>query len=837
MKKIKLKDNKLIQIKNISETLIEATEHFAKNLNNREFHQSIHIFSSIVEGYHAISQIFNIYNSDLVDIKNLLKKIERNLGLIANHLEQKDLGKITEIVQFSLLPNLNRLNNFLSSKNKSENVTIGIYYDKINPIDAYNKQRIDALVKEGDLQQVKLLFFSSKDVDFENKKINAYIFQNRKWEKIKSNFPDVVNNIGVSAKHQQSITERKLRRIIPFTSYGVGDKLFLPKVMVRHRHFAELLVPFKLITDEKIIYDYLKNEKKAVIKPISGARGENIFFIQKKGSRYTVSEHRQEKIYSQDRFNEWIQSKILSKKFSYIIQKYIECQTRDGKPFDIRIHMQKDREGNWSITKQYPRIGSRQSILSNISRGGRTEELKPFLEKEYGSKKGENYYISISKLSIDLTKYLDRIHNFSLDEIGLDLAIDKNGRFWLYEANNGPQSTYHEEERAINTIGYAIYIAKNGIIKHSKFHNNYSYFNAKTSNLPFAEVDNRYRIGMLKSKNDDDRLAIASAYVAHYENVQFYTFTPEDIDYSEMLIKGEFYENGKWISKIIEYPNVIYDRFRLKGITGFNDVYEELEGIPFTNEFFGNPISKLEVYNKLKSTGKLNDIIIPYKKIEKIRDIFQYIDKYGEVIIKPEIGSFARGVHYIAKQEDNNYFIAEKSIEMEYNEIALRRYLNELLDSNTFIVQRYINTRTIDGNPFDIRVHMMKDGKNEWSYVNIFPRIGVNHVASTGFFDGSYRGEFTGFIKRNFKQLEPEQVKKNIKLLTSKVTNIFTELFTNSFNEIAFDIAIDQRNNCLYLIELNVNKPGIMNYEFDIARIAIPNAIYLAAKNKNDSSL
>src|SRR5699024_11209333 len=150
--------------------------------------------------------------------------------------------------------------------------------------------------------------------------------------------------------------------------------------------------------------------------------------------------------------------------------------------------------------------------------------------------------------SVDLTEYLDRIHSFSLDELGLDLAIDNTGRFWLHEANNGPQTTYHEEERAVNTIGYAKYIAKNGIVKSNQFTMDEDEFNAKTSKLSFAEVDERYRIGMLKAKNseEDETLANVCAYVAHYVDVQYYTFAPVDVDYNAMLLKGSFNENGEW---------------------------------------------------------------------------------------------------------------------------------------------------------------------------------------------------------------------------------------------------------------------------------------------------
>jgi len=828
MTDLKIKDKQLIQMKNISDTLIEATEHFSNQIKDREFAQSIHIFSSIVEGYEAIKKMHTLYGNNSKSTTDLLIKIERNLVFVANQLELKNLIKITEIVQFSLMPNFRKLNRtFLTHSIEKPKITIGIYHDKANPRDVYPKKRIDALIKEGEVQQANLIFFKSKDVDFGNKKIHGECYNDGYWETITYNFPDVIHNVGIASKHQQSITERKLRRLIPFTSFGVGNKFYLPKIMVKHRRYASLLVPFRMVADEQVVYDYLENEKTAVLKPILGARGESIYFVQKKGNRYTVTEHRQERIYNSAKFNEWIHNTLLKRKFSYMAQRYVECKTRDGEPFDIRAHMQKDAEGKWAITKIYPRIGNKHSILSNISRGGRTDNLRTFLFEEFGNKIGENYDKELRKLSLDLTNYLDRIHNFSLDELGLDLAIDNNGRFWLHEANNGPQSAYHEAERAVNTIGYAIYIAEKGIVKNNQLQNSKGQFNVKTSKLPFAEVDNCYRIGMLKSKQDDEKLAVACAYVAHYEKVQFYTFTPKDIDYNEMLIKGQFFENGEWVSKIIEYPDVIYDRFRLRGVKGYSNVYEELDGIPFTNEFYGNSISKLEVYDKFKSTGELDDILIPYEKIDKTGVIFKYIDEYGAVIVKPEVGSFARGVHFISKQDNNNYFMAEGEKEIEHSEISLRKYLNELLDKGTFIVQQYINTRTIDGQPFDIRVHMMKGGEGEWSFVDIYPRIGVRYATISVTSKGGYVGRISGFLGRNFPEIQNKKLEQGIKIASTHVTNTFSTLYNESFNEIALDLALDYNGNP-YLIEVNVNKPGIINFEFDLARHAIPYSINLA---------
>lgn len=388
----------------------------------------------------------------------------------------------------------------------------------------------------------------------------------------------------------------------------------------------------------------------------------------------------------------------------------------------------------------------------------------------------------------------------------------------------------------MNTIAYAIYIAKNGIVHTNEFQEKpdmEGQFNARTSKLTWAELDNKPKIGMLALENEDEALAEACAYVAKYEDVHFFYFSPKDIDFDEMLIRGYFYENKKWIPKIVEYPDVIYNRLRLRGIKGYNIVYQELEGIPFTNEFFGNSISKLEVYNKLTDTGVFNDVLIPYQKVDRTRDIFNYIDKFGQVILKPEVGSFAQGVHFISKEKNDQYFVAIEDKEKYYSEFSLSNYLRDLIKKGTFIVQKYIETRTIDGQPFDIRVHMMKDGNGEWSFVKIYPRIGVYYATIVITRKGGYVGNINGFLERNYGKENVYKLRKQIETLSTELVTHFESIYDKNINEIALDLAIDKKLNPK-LIEINVNKPGIVYYEFDVAKHAIEYAKYLAERDRTD---
>src|SRR5699024_9465453 len=159
-------------------------------------------------------------------------------------------------IQFSFMPNLRKLQTLFTQTRTESKVTIGIFHDKANPKDLYPDARVSALCEEGRRQGVSLLYFSCENVDLHYKIVHDKVYSDGKWTTVEADFPDVINNTGTSNRHQQSVTERKLRRMIPFTSFHVGNKFYLPKVLVKNRQYADLLVPFKMVRNKKIVYDY-----------------------------------------------------------------------------------------------------------------------------------------------------------------------------------------------------------------------------------------------------------------------------------------------------------------------------------------------------------------------------------------------------------------------------------------------------------------------------------------------------------------------------------------------------------------------------------------------------
>ncbi|GIO26470.1 YheC/YheD family protein [Ornithinibacillus bavariensis] len=798
----------LIQVSNIFNTLLEATEHFHQLIKQKELNQSIYIFSSIVDGFTAVGSMDILFNQ--ADWNEQKQKAERYLLEIAESMEKGHFIKVSEILQFSLLPLFRKINKGieleLGDQIQDKTYSIGIFSSYKNPREIYPKERIEALVRESKKQNTELLFFSKNDVDFANKTVAADFYNNGNWERVIKPFPDVINNVG-SVK--QAHTEKKLRRFIPFTSFFVGNKLSLPKRIVQHRKFIELLVPFRVCSDEEKIYDFLEKNDKVVFKYLLSNRGENIYFITKKNNRFILLDHKKERILSNEAFEQWIKSVILKEKDSYIIQKYIHTRTKNNEPYHIRAHVQKDGEGKWVLTHIYPRVGNKKSNLSNVATEGRVENLHDFMVHEYGEITGSKYEKDILRLSIEVAQHLDKLYDLALDELGIDFAIDENGKYWMHEANNGPQTAYHEEKRAVNTIAYAKYIAKNGI-----FHTNYSqkmkagFFQSRTSSLPIADLNKNRTIGILMEKILNDNLTVEIVHAAQRSNFNSYFFTPTDIDYEEMVIRGYFYEDEGLVPKQVQFPDVIFDRLKLRGVENANWVYEELEEIPFTNVWSPHNYKRLNLYAILKSDNSINQYLSSYQEVNRTRDIFQFLEKYSRVILRENKAGFPL---YISRLLDGKYLFTNSKPQQLYNEIQLLNKLKELIDEGKYIVQR--DNRLTDNNEvsYTINLHIIKDATANWKSSSIYLE------RETDMLEEMFEDNIDIIIKtiEDMYSLDASSILSDVRDISEKVARKLDSQFRN-ISELNITFGI-RSNSELCILEVDPSGPNKIYHAIELA--------------------
>lgn len=787
----------LFQIQNILETLIEATDHFSNLIKNKELNQSIYIFTSIVEGSQAVTNILNSANKDY---EKHTKKLEEFLVLIANELENGRFIKVSEIIQFSLRPLLVKLNkSFIEDhgdQKTKETISIGMFHSWRNPKDFLSEDRLQATLNEANNQNTELYFFTSKDIDFENEQISADTFQNNQWKRVTAPFPTVINNVGAG---RRSRAERKLQRFIPFTGFHVGNKFTLPQRMLKHRKYAELLVPFTVCLNEDKVYHFMDKNNNVVFKALGSNRGENIYFVTKKGSRYIMLDQKKERILNEEEFKNFIKNTILSKKGSYIIQRYIHTRTKEDEPYHFRSHVQKDHNGKWQITHIYPRVGNKKSNLSNISTEGRVDDFPAFLRHEFGNKQGSYYEQKILDLSMKVTQHLDKLYGLALNELGLDFAIDDTGRIWMHEANNGPQTAYHEEKRAVNFIGYAKYIAENGVMHVGQANiaaiaN--GQFQARNTDLPIAEDKDSTSIGMLIGQQNNDKVSIQLALTAAAKNLAFYSFTPKDIDYDLGLIRGSFYKNDEWVQKVAEFPSVIIDRLKMRTSKEQIMIYDELEDIPFTNEWVADATSRLAIYELLQENDSTSDIVAPYQSVKRPLHVFQFLEKYGQVQLKQEDMSYRNLTYTIRTNEANKYEVLNGKTITLYTENQLRHYINYLIEEKKYIVHQYLsNSDSIS----EIHCHLMKDENDGWSVVSKHAELQDVELNGTVTYSRQSLSEFMEYHN------DEKDIEDKINSLAISTALCLEDETSQKISELFLKFMITDKT--LFLIETNPNGP------------------------------
>ncbi|MGG2107256.1 YheC/YheD family protein [Lysinibacillus pakistanensis] len=341
---------------------------------------------------------------------------------------------------------------------------IGMLHHRLDPTTVIKSYAYAAVAKA---EGAQFFYFTPKSIDFNKRSIRGKVYENGEWlEKIMP-FPDVVYNAGSPEK--LSVSKEiidKLKDEIPFTTHSIGNKWNVMKRLKEAKEFDKYLIPTEVVKNAELFHKFFTYYKKVVFKPIDGRKGKGIYFITKAGStNFEVRKDSEKRLYSKHQLDELIKGQLATGTF--IMQPYIQSKTKAGQVYDFRLHVQKNGEGKWVITTIYPRIAPAGSIIPNINNGGFTNYLDPFLEQEF---KEEAFDIRrmLEHFSLTLAQHLDEIQMVQfgevIDEIGIDVGLDEQQKIWMYEVNwrpGCPPAFYLELDVVINSIRYAMYLAKN----------------------------------------------------------------------------------------------------------------------------------------------------------------------------------------------------------------------------------------------------------------------------------------------------------------------------------------------------------------------------------------
>lgn len=202
--------------------------------------------------------------------------------------------------------------------------------------------------------------------------------------------------------------------------------------------YIQKYVPHTLPFNQRNLISMLDDYTSVFFKPTNGSGGKNIIRIRKTARGYQSQLKTSKTSYSTSTqlyrdLNRFAGSR------PYLLQKGIRLARSNGKPFDIRVMVQKTKQGAWVSTALFSKVGSPNKVATNYNQGGTIKTFgKTMKGTDFSSTFAPYLELELKRLGVAVGESFDR-HYKGFHELGLDVAVDSKGRAWILEVNTRPQ--------------------------------------------------------------------------------------------------------------------------------------------------------------------------------------------------------------------------------------------------------------------------------------------------------------------------------------------------------------------------------------------------------------
>jgi uncharacterized circularly permuted ATP-grasp superfamily protein len=203
-----------------------------------------------------------------------------------------------------------------------------------------------------------------------------------------------------------------------------------------HPDLHKLLPPTSILTLESLSH-YLDQYDAVYIKGKNEHTGSGIIKAWKSSSSYRYVKVKGEPI-KEKSINDLYQAvKTGRPSRSVLVQKAIDLACINDRPFTIRLMLMRDGERKWQYAGMLAKVSGKESIISNIRRGGgyaATVDEAMAKSLGYGPERIERFKKKLIRTGFDIVDYAVA-KGYRTHEVALDLGVDKKGKIWIVEVN------------------------------------------------------------------------------------------------------------------------------------------------------------------------------------------------------------------------------------------------------------------------------------------------------------------------------------------------------------------------------------------------------------------
>ncbi|WP_077211702.1 YheC/YheD family protein [Bacillus dakarensis] len=288
-----------------------------------------------------------------------------------------------------------------------------------------------------------VIAFSPRSVDWEEKIAYGMVYdpQQKKWKYGSAPIPAVLyrRNFHQNESHIRQLIKLTGNQLFNSYHFKKSDLFELQEVPRIHKHIPKTYFLKSNIED---LIRFLKEEGKVILKPASLSRGRGILILEEtKNHEYILYDYQQKDhvvhyLYEPEQIYKLLESLNVFE-MDYIFQTYIPLLRINGRPFDIRVVMQKANRTTWNCSGIECRVAGENEVITNIARGGEAITLEEAISRSHLNLPYYEIRKHILKICHKFCKKVEK-KDQHFGEFGLDIALDQEGYPWILEANIFP---------------------------------------------------------------------------------------------------------------------------------------------------------------------------------------------------------------------------------------------------------------------------------------------------------------------------------------------------------------------------------------------------------------
>lgn len=304
------------------------------------------------------------------------------------------------------------------------------------------------LALEGKKWGLEICIFNPSKINWKTRTVPAWQYKNQHWQSKTVPVPLLVYDrcYYVNTRHYMKYKPHVLKIIhdpkIRLLGRALGGKYQTYLILQEHPEIRTFLPETKRLTNAQDLFSFLRKHINVLIKPNGGSHGRGVVAIEQKNppsfllrGRTRLNQPFAIQFKTPHQLSHWVEQTI--KHTRYILQPLLSLNTPDGRPFDVRILVQKNGQKKWETTGLAIRTGQPNSITSNLHGGGQALSFQPFLRQHYSPHEAAKISSIINYLSEIVPPFIES-HHGPLVELGIDLGIDENRNVWIIEVNSKP---------------------------------------------------------------------------------------------------------------------------------------------------------------------------------------------------------------------------------------------------------------------------------------------------------------------------------------------------------------------------------------------------------------